>query len=149
MRQDILREWKEYKEKQEREFKERQKIDKYKENIRKDIITHYLKNVLGVSEFNTNGYWYHFCYKGYYIDFVDQEERICGEMFIKPETKEEWEMIRELSSIMYSIQFSYPYLARKIINAYDYDSFVFEGSTEKIVSKGSAFDRFLRKKVGI
>lgn len=54
------------------------KYREYKQNvIQKDQILQLLESKKDVSKIETNGYWYHFKYKNYYISFVNQEVRIC------------------------------------------------------------------------
>ncbi|MDD5086306.1 MAG: hypothetical protein PHV16_00995 [Candidatus Nanoarchaeia archaeon] len=47
-------------------------------------------------DIESNGYWFHFDYNSYFVGFVNQSERLCGEMYRKPKNKEEEKHMKEI-----------------------------------------------------
>ena len=47
----------------------------------------------------TNGYWFEFSYKGMRVNFVNQENRLCGEVYRAPLNREEEEVLRDAHRI--------------------------------------------------
>ena len=83
----------------------------------KDILN-YL-NSIGVDKIETNNYWFHFEYKGLYVDFVNQTNRLCGEIQ-KPKRLMSQSEIKD-----FDIRFKYQEYGK--LNKYYYHKYNFEG----------------------
>jgi len=70
------------------------------ENIETKIILKTLSlHEIKKSDVKTNNYYFHFDYNSLYVDFVNQNERLCGEIYRKPRNEKEENYIRYIREI--------------------------------------------------
>ncbi len=72
------------------------------ENIETKIILKTL-SLYGIkkSDVKTNNYWFHFDCNSLYVNFVNQNERLCGKIYRKPRNKKEENYIRSIDTACY------------------------------------------------
>jgi hypothetical protein len=109
----------------EAEYRENREKDEKRKNEEKEKILELLKNE-GVPDekVETNGYSFQLTYKGMSIVFVNQEDRLCGEMYKTPRTDEERKMLEEAHMMIYEDKG----FAQAIKSEYYYEDFIFAGN---------------------
>ena len=129
---DVLAKYRAIKNREEEEHKKEREKSEKKQNEEKERILELLKDK-GVpnEKVETNGYWFHFTYKGMFIDFVNQESRLCGVMYKTPHTDEERQMLKD-AEIMISEDEDF---AKGIRSEYNYEDFIWNGNPVDIVEK--------------
>tara|TARA_Y100000310_G_C20646794_1_gene797109 strand:+ start:380 stop:889 length:510 start_codon:yes stop_codon:yes gene_type:complete len=75
---------------------------------------------------HTNGYWFQFEYNDLHVNFVNQTERLCGEMYRSPVNSDEQRCVRDARMIMHEGRSEFKEFQRE----FDYRSFVVYGSTK-------------------
>ena len=84
-------------------------------------------------DISTNGYWFRFSYRGIQINFVNQEDRLCVEMYRAPISNEEKVFFAQHESQLHQIAGG-P-VGKKFQELYSYKDLVIDGSLEQALEK--------------
>lgn len=115
------------KEESNREWREKEKIEEIKA---KEILS-VLSAEYSITKVNTNNYWFSFNYNRLLIHFVNQTDRLCGEMYNPPLNKDEEECLRDGHRIMSDNK--YKDGRGQFQREFNYRSFIFCGDMYKTV----------------
>ena len=104
---NYLEKWKMRKAKEERiRGAERAEEDRISKTQEKGIISVLITDFgLRREDIHTSGYWFHFHYKGLFIDFVKQTGRLCVEMYRPPSNEDEEKCLRDATFIKHTDEF--------------------------------------------
>lgn len=105
--------------------------NRIQEEQKKQILAVLAKAGVQPYEVQTNGYWFHFTHKGMYVDFVNQTERLCGQVYRLPRNDEEKEVLRDANMIVLRKND----LADEFRREFLYEDFVLYGNPASVVSK--------------
>lgn len=130
-----IEKWKKRKE-EEKEINNRRQAreKKIEEAQTKEILSVLSQHGIQEKEVSINSYWFHFIYSPLYINFVNQNERLCGEMYRILVNKDEEECIRDGHTIMHK----YPKERKEFQKEFNYRNFIFYGhprlTTENVIT---------------